>query len=75
MKRIMVIKISIKDLQKAPTRFYNHKVTNVGWKKIVYMNDEMCKGGGHAWIMKTYLCDMAHSFGLQNVELMSMWCM
>jgi hypothetical protein len=44
-------------------------------KKITYMNDEMCKGSGHALIMNAYLCDMAHSFGLQNVELMSMWCM
>jgi hypothetical protein len=32
------------------------------------MNDEMLEGSGHEWIM-------AHDFVLQNVELMSTWCM
>jgi hypothetical protein len=47
-KRIVVIKGSFRALHKTPTRFYNHKVTNVGCKKFAYMNDEMCKGNGHA---------------------------
>ncbi len=39
------------------------------------MNDEMLEGSGHAQIMSANLWDMAHEFVLQNVELMSTWCM
>jgi hypothetical protein len=38
------------------------------------MNDKMFEGNGQPQIMIAYLCDMAHSFVSQNVELMSPWC-
>jgi hypothetical protein len=34
------------------------------------MFDEMFEGGGYPWIMTINLCDIAHFFVLQNVELM-----
>jgi hypothetical protein len=39
------------------------------------MNDEVLEGNGCAWIMTADFQDMAHSFVLQNVELMVTWCL
>lgn len=44
-------------------------------KEDACMNDNVLEGSGHAWIMSVNLCDITHSFLLQNVELMSTWCM
>ncbi len=40
-------------------------------KKDPCMNDEMFQGNGEAQLLITNLRDMAHSFVLQNVDLMS----
>jgi hypothetical protein len=37
------------------------------------MIDEVLEGSGQPWFMTTNLRDMAHSFVLQNVELMATW--
>ncbi len=42
-------------------------------KEKPHMNDEMLEGNGWPQIITTDLHDMAHSFVLQNVELMSPW--
>jgi hypothetical protein len=39
------------------------------------MNDEVLEGNGRLRIMIVELRDMAHSFLLQNVELMAPWRM
>jgi hypothetical protein len=39
------------------------------------MNDEVLEGNGWLRIMIVRLCDMAHSFVLQNDELMAPWRM
>jgi hypothetical protein len=42
-------------------------------KKKPTMIDEVLEGGGWPQFMITDLRDMAHSFVLQNVELMATW--
>jgi hypothetical protein len=37
------------------------------------MIDEMLEGSGQPWFMIANLRNMAHSFVLQNVELMATW--
>jgi hypothetical protein len=39
------------------------------------MNDEVLEGNGCERIMTRNFRDMAHSFVLQNVELMATWCL
>ncbi len=44
-------------------------------KEDACMNDEVLEGNGRPRIMSANLRDMAHSFVLQNVVLMSTWRM
>jgi hypothetical protein len=44
-------------------------------KEKMCMNDEVLEGNGKVQLLTTDLHDMAHSFVLQNVELMFEWRM
>jgi hypothetical protein len=44
-------------------------------KEDTTMIDEVLEGNGHAQKLNANLHDMAHSFVLQNIELMASWCL
>jgi hypothetical protein len=44
-------------------------------KEDMFMVDKVVEENGHPWKLSVDLRNMAHSFILQNVELMGPWCL